>query len=573
MGKLRTEGKPVFNLFEDLFTICQFGFLNDVENKWFYKKYSDYIKEIALDQVVEDKKNAKAWRQMYWNTLKLETLWFFESYLLYMEHKRAFEKRFYEPRAMTLKTVVDDLQELEDDPTSHFYGLSLPARVGKSTMIMFFLSWVILKKPLSHNAIGTHSGVLARHFFKELMDIFTTDEYCFRELYYYIHPPESKFIVDKSADELTISFEQKGDFPTIVVRGIDGTWTGAVDVSSDGYLCVDDLVRDRTHSLSPKRMEDTFSEYLNKMCDRTNDGAKQLMIGTLWNVMDPLMRLESMFGESKGYKFRKIPALNENNESNFQYKVKGFSTEYYLNMKDRLIRSGDESFWMAKYQQAPYVREGLLFPHEDIRWFNGVLSNDHKYSYVCVCDVAFGGGDSVSMPIALQNLDTLETYIVDWYFSSAGVKITVPGVCDMIMKHGIMNVTFERNSGGLLYAKLVQEELNKRNYICSVDTKPAPNNIEKVMKIKGYEGIIKAKVLFLDNTKQSDETFEDDSVQFFKRDTMYERALDEFTTFVTIGKNPHDDAADSIAQLCEKIYGDLNGLAEVEVFDRAAIGF
>lgn len=569
IGRLKKDG-ITYQHYDDLKLICQVGYLNDVGNKDFYKKYSDYVKEIALKEVTEDEKNAEKWRNLFWETVKLESFWFFESYLIYMEHKRPYEKRFYEPRAKTLKTVVDDLQALEDSKSQKMYCLSQPSRTGKSTMIVFFLTWVVLRHPLSHNAMGTHSGMLADHFYKLFLDIFTTPEYCFEELYAYFQP-QYKFIEDKSAEKMTIAFASKGDFPTITCRGIDGSWTGAVDISSDGYLCVDDLVRDRTHSLSPKRMNDTFAEYLNKMVDRLNDGAKQLLIGTLWNVLDPIKRLEDMYGDDDRYVFRKIPALNEQNESNFAYDVKGFSTEYYLEMKDRLIRAGNEAEWCAKYQQAPYIREGILFASDELRWFNGIMPQGHKFKYVAVCDVAFGGGDSVSMPIGLQDEETGWTYIVDWYFSSSGVKITVPGVCDMIMKHGLKTITFERNNGGLLYAQQVQEELTRRGYACSCDTRPAPNNIDKASKIKGYEGIIKANLIFLDGTKLKTEDLGDD-IQFFNRDVEYERALDELSMFVTIGKNSHDDAADSIAQLCIKTYGDLNGAGEVEVFDRRLLG-
>lgn len=570
ISNLREEGLK-YDLYLDLMACCQYGYLYNTECKEYYKTYTDYIKEIALKEVTEDAKHAKTWRQLYWDTLRLESFWFFESYLLYMERKRPYEKRFYEPRQKTLKTVVDDLQALEFSKTQEFYGLSLPARVGKSTIILFFFSWIILRKPESHNAIGTHSGILAKHFHKELLDIFTTDDYSFFELYSFFQPGK-EFIVDKSADDLTISFVSKGDYPSITCRGIDGTWTGAIDISSDGYLAVDDLVRDRTHSLSPKRMNDTFSEYLNKMVDRMNDGAKQLMIGTLWNVMDPLMRLEEMYKNNENYIFRRIPALNEKDESNFDYEFKGFSTKYYRDMRDRLIKAGNEAEWMAKYQQAPYVREGLLFPRENLRWFNGILPPDHRYYFVVCCDVAFGGGDSVSMPIGLQDEDTNWIYVVDWYFNSAGVKVTVPGVVDMIIKHGIRSVTFERNNGGLLFAKQIQEELNNRNYACSCDTRPAPNNIDKQSKIKAYENYICTKLIFLDGTIPDTESLDEDMV-VYKRSAQYERALEELSMFVAIGKNSHDDAADSVSQLCAKAFGDINSLSEVETIDRAILGF
>lgn len=560
IANLRRDGLQL-DYYLDLQACCQFGFLYDTDNKEYYKVYTDYIKEIALKEVVEDKKNAETWRNLYWEIVRLESFWFFESYLVYMEHKRPYEKRFYEPRAKTLKTVVDDLQKLEFSGDQKMYTLSMPSRVGKSSIMVFFLSWICLRHPESHNAMGTHSGFLADHFYKEILDLFTTEEYCFQELYAYFQPGK-KFIEDKSAEKMTISFVSKGDFPVCTFRGIDGTWTGAIDISSDGYLLVDDLVRDRTHSLSPKRMNDTFSEYLNKMVDRKNDGAKEIMIGTLWNVLDPIKRLEEMYSNDERYVFRRIPALNENGESNFDYEIKGFSTEYYQDMKDKLIKAGNEAEWMAKFQQMPYVREGILLPLDQLGYFNGILPPEHKYRFAVNCDVAFGGGDSVSMPIGLHDKTDDLIYIVDWYFNSSGVSVTVPGVVDMIIKHGIKNLTFEANAGGQLYASKVQEELRKRNYLCSCDSVRAPNNASKEDKIKACEGVIRQKFRFLDGTKHDPEEYDEDTV-IYERSPAYERALDEMGTYVTIGKNLHDDAVDSISQIAEREFDTLQRRAVV----------
>ena len=548
---LKEEGIKL-DRYEDIYYTCQFGLIREEQNKAEYRKYTDYVKEIALREVTEDAQHAKMWRDLYWRTLKLESFFWFESFLLYMEHKRPFEKQFYAPRAKTQKTVVDDLQTLEDSKTQKMYTLSEPSRVGKSTMMVFFGAWIGLRKPLSHNAMGTHSGMLADHFYKEMLDILTSEDYCFEELYTYFNP-DKKFIEDKSAEKMTISLATSGDFPWFSFRGCDATWTGAIDISADGYLFVDDLVRDRTHSLSPKRMNDTFSEYLNKMVDRKNDGAKEIMIGTLWNVLDPIKRLEEMYGNDENYVFRKIPALNEKGESNFDYEVKGFSTEYYQDMKDKLIRAGNEAEWMAKFQQAPYVREGILFPLDELGYFNGILPQGHKYRYAVNCDVAFGGGDSVSMPVGLHDQTDDIIYIVDWYFNSSGVTVTVPGVVDMIIKHGIKNVTFEANAGGQLYASKVQEELKKRNYLCSCDSVRAPNNASKEDKIKACEGVIRQKFRFLDSTKHNPEEY-DSETTIFERSPEYERALDEIGTYVTIGKNTHDDAVDSISQIAERVF-------------------
>ena len=141
-------------------------------------------------------------------------------------------------------------------------------------------------------------------------------------------------------------------------------------------------------------MENTYQEYLNKCVDRKQNGAKECMVGTLWNVYDPLERLRKEYDGEEGYLFRRIPALDENDESNFQYLINGFSTEYYREMREKL----NDAEWQAKYQQRPYVREGLLFQSDELRYFNGILpEGDHRI--VAVVDVAWGGGDALSMPI------------------------------------------------------------------------------------------------------------------------------------------------------------------------------
>lgn len=568
LNRLRENGID-YQEYDNLLLMCRVGFLEDTICKWEYKYYSDYVKKIALQEVVDDPRHAGIWRNLYWEAVKNEAYYFFESFLLYMERKRPYKKRFYEPRAKTQKIVVDDLQQLEDSETQLMYTLSEPSRVGKSTIMVFFQAWIVLRHPFSHNALATHSNTLAKRFYKAILDFFESNDYSFMELFAYFNP-DCKGIVNKSAEDLSINFESEGDFPTCCFRGCDSTWTGAIDISPDGYLLVDDLVRDRTHSLSPRRMDETFSDYLNKMVDRKNDGAKEIMIGTLWNVLDPIERLEKMYSNDPRYVFRKIPALNENDESNFDYEVKGFSTRYYHEMRDKLIRAGNEAEWWAKFMQKPYNREGLLFPNNELRFFNGILPQDHQFNSIAVCDIAFGGGDSVSMPIGMRDVETDEVYVVDWYFSSLGVKATVPGVVDMLIKHNIMEVTFEKNNGGQLYADKVQEELKKRGYLCSCSTKPAPNNVSKEDKIKGCEPEIKTKIIFLSDTVYSPEDVGD--LVVYEKSPQYRRALDELMTFVTIGKNDHDDAADSIAQLAIKAFGRY-GTGKVELIDRINLGF
>jgi hypothetical protein len=514
-----------------------------------------------VEKVVQESDSEYPLLNQFYDVLKLESYYNFESFMFYMERKRHWTKRFYFPRRKTLKVVVKDLEDLENRIIK-FYGLSMPSRVGKSTICIFFLAWVSLRRPNSHSAMGGHSGILAKGFYKELMNLFTTEEYTFSELFYFWNPEYAKkpLVTDKSADEFTITLGNPDRFATVTCRGIDGTWTGAVDVSKDGYLYVDDLVRDREHSLSPMRMENTYQEYLNKMVDRKNDGARELMVGTLWNVLDPLERLRKQYENDPQYRFRRIPALDENDESNFAYEINGFSTAYYRDMREKL----DKAEWEAKFMQRPFVREGLLFPTDELRYFNGILP-DGDFRRIGVVDVAWGGGDSLSMPIGAE-YENGDVYIYDWVFNKGPKEVTIPLVVGRIIGNEIRQTRFEGNVGGDLYCQYVDEKLQAQDYKCSCTSRKAPNKVEKLSKIIAYSGDIKRKFIFLDSHKITQEQMKKDAdlgIVRYRRNEEYQAAMDELTMFVSIGGNEHDDATDGLTQL-EMFIENPNDVARVE---------
>lgn len=520
----------------------------------FIMVYSGFIKKQATMMYVETMD--QRWDDLYWRTVLFEAPYLFESYLIYMEKDRSPGKRFYLPRRKTLKVVVDDLQDLEDRKL-YFYGLSMPSRIGKSTICIFFLSWIAGKRPNSHSAMGGHSGKLAKGFYGELLNLVNTREYKFSEIF-----PNSP-LQKTSAEDLEINLDEPDRFATITCRGIDGTWTGAVDVSADGYLYVDDLIRDREHSLNPIRMENTYQEYLNKMVDRKNDGARELMVGTRWNIIDPLGKIEKENAHNPRYRFRKIPALNEKGESNFQYEVKGFSTQYYIDMKGRL----DKNEWEAKFMQNPFVREGLLFPEEELRFFFGILPASGFVRVVTACDVAWGGGDSTSMPIGFE-YENGDVYIVDWVFNRGAKEVTIPIVEGKIVGNKIQQINFEANNGGEMYAKYVDDDLIRQGYKCSITSTKAPGKMAKMAKIIQYSGDIKRRFIFLAPNRLIKEAAKNDppGIHRYMRNQEYDEAMDELTKFVQIGDNEHDDSPDSLSQLERFLEGGFT--AEVKPMPR-----
>ena len=542
----------------DLLDMAILVFQEDQSELDYCLKITKYIKELIPNLFQTQELN-----NLYWRAMLFEAPYKFESFLFYMEKNRKPKKRFYQPRQKTLSVVAQDLQDLEDGKID-FLGVSLPPRVGKSTLCIFFMAWVIGRHPTSHNAMSGHSGILADRFYNDAIKLACNEEYTFHEIFPGVQ------LVKKSSEKNELYFDEVESFATLTCRGIDGTWTGAVDISSDGYLYVDDLVRDRTESLSPVRLENRYQDYLNVLVDRKNDGSKELMVGTRWNVLDPLGRVETENKENSRYRFRKIPALNENDESNFVYEYGlGFSTEYYKAIRKRL----DKNEWEAKYQQRPFIREGLIFPETELEFFNGILPEGGFVRTVSVTDVAWGGGDSLSMPVGAEYENGL-IYIFDWVFNKGTKETTIPIVCGKIMGNKIQQTNFEADNGGEMYAKYVSDWLADNGYKCSITYKKAPNKQAKLARIIQYSDDIKRNFRFLSQNyvldrEASKNQDADNGVKRYRRSKEYDDAMKELTMLVAIGSNDHDDSGDSLAQLEKFIEG---GTAKVTIMSRSELG-
>ena len=480
----------------------------------------------------------------------MESLYDFESYIYYLERYREQSKRFYLSRRTPLSTVLHDLEDLANRKIK-FLGISLPSRTGKSTLSLYFLSWLALKRPDSSSAIGSHSGILAKGFYTELINIMTSDDYAFDVMYKFWHKT-TEVIEDKSSEYLYINLGSPSRFATMVFRGIDGTWTGAIDISWDGVLVVDDLVRDREHSLSPIRMENTWQEYLNKMVDRKSGkmpaeesefaGACELMIGTLWNVYDPLYRMEALYGDDPLYRFRKIPALNEKDETNFPYQ---YTTEYLHEMRERL----DAPEWSAKWMQAPFVREGLLYQPNELLYFNGECPDGKT---IAVLDPAVGGGDFLSMIIL--RIAGNKNYVIDWLYSNETKGKTIPAIRGKVMFHDITELHYEQNGIGRAFEEDITRVLREAGYYrCKTIPFNAPEGMSKEEKIIGYSDWVKSNLIFISEEAKS---------TTYSRSSDYVRALNDMFIYTTVGKNKHDDAVDNVAQVGRVFERQRNGVVE-----------
>ena len=269
----------------------------------------------------------------------------FNAYLQYLEYDREPEKRFYLPRLKIIKPIVDALQEIEDDKLD-ILAISQPPGTGKSTLGIFFLSWQMGKYPNMPNLASAHSDKLTRSFYDGVNSVIKDPEYLWHDVF-----PSVNVAGVNSKDE-TIDLDKPKRFKTLTCRSIDGSLTGAT--RCERILYADDLVSGIEEALSIDRMDNLWSKYTNDLKSRKKLGCKEIHIATRWSVHDPIGRLENLYENEPRAKFLAFPALDENDESNFDYEYGvGFNTKYFIDMRESL----DEVSWRCIFQNEPVERE------------------------------------------------------------------------------------------------------------------------------------------------------------------------------------------------------------------------
>ena len=108
----------------------------------------------------------------------------FRSYCIALEWNRPVDKKYYVPRMKVLEHhgIMQAFQDFEDDKLD-LLVLNMPPRTGKSTISLFFLTFRAALYP-EQSIIGSgHSTMLTQSFYNELLEIITSDEYRFSQIF------------------------------------------------------------------------------------------------------------------------------------------------------------------------------------------------------------------------------------------------------------------------------------------------------------------------------------------------------------------------------------------------------
>lgn len=375
---------------------------------------------------------------------------YFHYFLIALEMDRPPEEKFYQPRMKQLRVAVDALQDLYDRKLE-FLSIEMPPRVGKSTLGLFFLTMCVGKNPNRSSLAVSYATSVVSSFYDGIKEIIDDESYNFRHIFPHCN------LVDQSAKELFLDYNKRNRYKSITFRSIDGQLTGVLEANDILYL--DDLIQNIEEAKSAGRLEKAWDKVRTDIFQRRkpSQGCVTLAIGTNWSEGDPLSMLKNLYADNPRALFIVIPALDDNDESNFDYDYGlGFDSKYYKSLRDEVYVDDPVTF-SCVYQQQTMERVERTFT--DLKYFYD-LPKDKKPIVLSNTDVAFGGGDDLAMPIGY--LYGKDMYVVDFLVNSASYEKTEPMVVKKIVTHQIHKAVFEANNGGDFYARDIKTIINKK---------------------------------------------------------------------------------------------------------------
>ena len=506
------------------------------------RTYEQCQKNMA--QLKNDPQKAYKHYEIYEKAIKYASEKDFDSFLIWNELDRPPHERFYQPRRKKLREIVVALQEAADGELDELF-LSQPPRTGKSTIVQLFLVWFAKSHPEKANLYCSYAQGVVDTFYDGCLEFLNDPTYRLNGLFV------GHDVVYQNKQNATIDLKRHKKYKSITCKSLYGQLNGLCD--ANGILIGDDLLSGIEEALNPDTLVKANTRVNNNLLSRAKEGCVKIWIGTRWHPADPIGTRISMIETNPEfanlrYKVVNVPAMDENDESNFDYEYGvGFSTEYYRKLRAQFENGDDIASWSAQYMGEPYYREGLLYPEESLRRYYELPDGDPD-AILGVCDTKDTGKDYAFLPVGF--VYGKDVYIDDCVCDNSLPEVTDVRCAEILTRKKVQMCRFESNSAGGRIADKVNDLVRQSGHRCHITKKFTTSN--KLTKIIQNSSYVKEHFLFRDR-----------SVCRGMND--YNKMMKFLTHFTIDGKNKNDDVPDGIAMLAEFVEG--QSLCQIEVIN------
>lgn len=498
-------------------------------------KISKFVKEYA-QRLVFQKQDVR-FDDLYWQALKFEAPYLFDSYLLYLEKNREEREKFYAPKRKQLNKhgLIQALQDLEDDKLD-ILSISMPPGTQKTTLEKFFASWIIGRHPDDFSLFFSHSADITRMYYDGVLDITTnTTEYTWNEIFPDVH------LESTNAKRETINFNKYKPFANLQCTSVGAKNAGKVRCNR--YLYCDDLIGGIEEALNKNTLDKLWRIYGTDAKQRKMDGCKEIHIATRWSVHDVIGRLITIYDGNSRARFIAVPDIDpETGESNFDYDYNGFSVEFFHDQELTM----DEISYKCLYKNEPIEREGLLYHDDDIRRYQSLPLREPD-AIIGICDTKDTGTDYMFLPCTLVYGN--DYYCVDCVCDdNADYGVQYENCANLIVNNKMQQCEFEHNNGGGRVGFDVNKLVEEKGWSCNITSNFTSGN--KETKIIVNADWVKKHVLFKDRA-------------MYKPKDHYGVMMSWLLSYSVKGKNPHDDVPDGWAQFALFVQNKIPTVASI----------
>lgn len=427
---------------------------------------------------------------------------------------------FYKKDRDYLVEFCNTIQEFYEDPDAKVLIINMPPRHGKSRTAQMAVKWILGKNPIEKIMTGSYNTTLSTTFAKNVRnDIQEIKADADRIVYSDIFPN----IRIKRGDASMDMWSLEGSYNNYLATSPGGTATGF----GASILIIDDIIKNAEEAYNENTKAKHWDWFTNTMLSRLEEGGKIIIIMTRWASDDLAGRAIEHFGDKA-----KVITMKALQDDGSMLCDDVLSYDSYMEK----CRAMGEDIASANYQQIPIDLKGVLY--SNLKTYESVPCDQNGEPLFSVIknytDTADTGDDWLaSITYGVYNK---EAYILDVVYSRASMEHTEPEVADMLYCNAVNIADIESNNGGRGFARQVVQRL--RDTYGSNYTKVVPfhQSKNKQARILSNATWVMDHIYFPVN-------WADRWPEFYKAVTRYQRE----------GKNEHDDAADALTGVAEKL--------------------
>lgn len=409
--------------------------------------------------------------------------------------------------------LSDMCNELQDfiNSDDRVMVINLPPRHYKTRTISKFVQWLLGNSSNYRIMTGSYNERLSSSMAKSVRDTIQEKDGIYEKIF-----PNTKIKYgEASMNKWAL---EDSPVPNYLATSPKGTATGF----GCNIMIIDDVIKNDKEAYNELLLEDIIDWFNNTMLQRTESGFKIILVMTRWVSNDLAGYILDNYENVRHITYKAIQddgtMLCDEILSREEYEFK--------------IKEMNKDIADANYNQICADEKGRLY--KNLKTYQVSPGFGTIYAYV---DTADTGDDYLCA--CVYGLLNKEPYILDVLFTDEGMEITEEECADLLYRNGVNLAYIESNNGGRGFARNVKRILQEKYRSNKTVIKPFTQSANKQSRILSSSYWVMEHIYFPFNWGKR-------WSEFYKHITRYQKK----------GKNAHDDGADVLAGIYDKVVGE-----------------